>query len=105
MEDVIKDERTIVVENASYRLGYIILLFGVLLDVLLRGLVRRGTLPDPMSLVADNWDLLGLAIVSSGVATAYQGVHRTLGHIRGRRILLTMVAAAAASVLLGWLLH
>jgi hypothetical protein len=93
------------VENASYRLGYIILLFGVLFDVSLRGMVRRGAVPDPMSLFTGDWDLLSLVVLSGGVTTAYQGVHRILGHVRVRLSFLAMAAAAAAVFFLDWLRH
>jgi len=38
---ILKDERTVAVENASYRWGYLILSYGLLLDVVYRGLVRQ----------------------------------------------------------------
>lgn len=105
MTDVIRDERTVLVENQSYRLAYIILLFGVLIDGSLRSMVDNGRLPDPWGLFTSNWDLLGLAIISSVVGTAYQATHGILGHISIRRIGTTMFAAALFASLLGLLLR
>jgi len=105
MTDVMKDERTIMVENASYRWGYTILVFGVLLDGVIRGMVKRGAIPDPLSIFASNWDLLGLVFVSSAAATVYQMVHGTLGHIRLRRFALSMGLAALGAAILGFFMN
>jgi len=67
-QTVLRDERTEMVENASYRLAYQIMAFGVLIVVAYRGFLFQESL----------WDLLALVILSSGAATLYQGVKRIL---------------------------
>jgi hypothetical protein len=63
-----RDERTLAVENAGYRLVYLLLSFALLADVAYRGLVRRESA----------WDLFGLVIGAGVVATAYQATHRVI---------------------------
>jgi hypothetical protein len=63
-----RDERTLAVENASYRLVYLLLSFALLADVAYRGIVRR----EP------SWDLLGLVVGAGVVATTYQAMHRVV---------------------------
>lgn len=82
-QPVIRDERTIAVENASYRLAYTILSFGAMVIVAWRGFVLKQNL----------WDLLVLVILSSALATAYQAVHR----IFERRVIMAMVVLAVIS--------
>ena len=48
-----RDERTVAVENASYKWAYILLIFALLIDVVYRGMVRQEAA----------WDLLALVIV------------------------------------------
>ena len=38
---VVRDERTVAVEDASYRFAYIFITFALLLDVMYRSLVRQ----------------------------------------------------------------
>ena len=66
--DAVRDERTLTVENASYRWGYLFLAFGILLIVAYRGLVQQ----------VASWDLLALVIVSGIVTSVYQGRYRVL---------------------------
>ena len=66
---MIRDERAIAVENASFRGGFTFLLFALLVDVMYRGLFRNEAA----------WDLLGLVFVSSGFSTVYQARHRIWG--------------------------
>lgn len=63
-----RDERTLTVENASYRWAYLVLSFGLLLDVAYRSFARQESA----------WDLLALVILGGAVATAYQGTHHVL---------------------------
>ena len=56
------DERTVAVENASYRLAYALLSFALLIDVAYRGIVRDEAA----------WDLLALVIVAGGICTIHQ---------------------------------
>jgi len=80
-----KDERTIAVENASYRLAYLVLSFGLLLSTMYRALVRDEA----------SWDLLGLVILGGAVSTFYQHNYRILSR---RWLLLSLAAAVAAAV-------
>ena len=68
-QSVHRDERTVAVENASYKWPYIFLTFALLIDTMYRGLVRNEAA----------WDLLALVIVSSGICTVYQARQKMLG--------------------------
>lgn len=88
-QSVVRDERTVAVENASYRLAYTVLSFGVLVVTAYRGFLGQS-----------GWDLLALVIVSSGIATLYQWKHQLLD----RRILLPALIVALCSGILAALL-
>ena len=62
-----RDERTMSVENASYRFAFLLLSFGVLLSVAYRSFVLQQTA----------WDLMALVIVSGVVASGYQAASRS----------------------------
>jgi hypothetical protein len=79
----IRDERTIAVENASYRWGYLLLAFGILVAVAYRSLLRDES----------NFDLLALVILSGLVTTVYQGAYQVLSR-RWLLIVLTPVLLA-----------
>ena len=89
-QNVLRDERTVAVENASYRLAYTFISFGVLLSVVYRGFVLNQS----------SWDLLALVILSSGVATLYQRAHKILD----RRMLIPAIILAVSSALTAGLL-
>jgi len=82
--NVIRDERTLSVENASYRWGYLFLAFGILLIVAYRGLVKQ----------VASWDLLALVIISGIVTSIYQGRYRVLSG-RWAAVLLGVLIIAA----------
>ena len=86
-DDVVRDERTLSVENASYRWGYLFLAYGVLLIAAYRGLVQR----------VASWELLALVIVSGLVTTLYQGRYRVLS----RRWAAVALGAVILAALLG----
>jgi len=86
-DDVVRDERTLSVENASYRWGYLFLAFGVLLIAVYRGLVQQ----------VASWELLALVIVSGVVTTLYQGRYRVLS----RRWAAVVLGAVILAALLG----
>jgi hypothetical protein len=67
---ILKDERTVAVQNASYRWAYLVLSFGLLLDAAYRGLVHQES----------GWDLLALVILSGLITTLYQGSQKILTH-------------------------
>lgn len=67
-DSVIRDERYVAVENASFRLGYNILAYGLLVLIVIRSMLFDQT----------NWDLFALIILSSFVSTIYQLRHKTI---------------------------
>ncbi len=67
-QSIIRDERYYAVENASYRIGYMIITYGLLLLIIFRSLAYHET----------NWDLFALVIISSIAATIYQIAHKTI---------------------------
>ena len=66
--DVERDERTIAVENAGYRLSYLIVTFGLL------GLTAYRSLAMHQS----SWDLLTLVVLGGIVNATYQGSRRVI---------------------------
>jgi len=85
-----RDERTVAVENASYRWGYLFVSFAVLVSVAYRAFALKQT----------SWDLLALVVIGGLVTTAYQRNQRILTPRWTRLTLLGMgLAAAAAAVL------
>jgi hypothetical protein len=82
---VARDERTLAVENASYRLAYLLMTYGLLAAVAYRA----------FALKQSSWDLMGLVVAGGFVATAYQGFNKVLSR---RWILVTGLTAAAAAV-------
>ncbi len=68
-KSVVRDERTVAVENASYKWACIFIAFALLIDGVYRGLVRNEAA----------WDLLALACVPSLVCTMYQARQKILG--------------------------
>lgn len=85
-DSVLRDERTIATENASYRWAYLVLSFGMLLSTAYRGFVRHET----------SWDLLGLVIAGGVVATVYQGRQRVVSR---RWAAVSLVSAVVAALL------
>jgi hypothetical protein len=92
-DPVVRDERTVAVENASYRLACFILTFGVLLIAGVRGIVLKEAC----------WDLFALVVFSGGAATYYQAKRQTLAPRWWRLaiflVLVGAVAGLAAAVL------
>lgn len=88
-----RDERSVAVEDASYRLAYLVLSYGALALVAYRSFVRGEA----------SWDLIGLVLAGGLVSTGYQARHRVLGQRWVTVTLLSMIAAgvvaAAAAVL------
>jgi hypothetical protein len=63
-----RDERTVSVENASYRWAYAFLSYTLLLDVIYRSLFRH----------EGAWDLMALVIAGGVVCTIYQTHQKVL---------------------------
>jgi hypothetical protein len=94
--EVERDERTVSVENASYRLGYFLLYLGVLWDACYRAYFRH-EMP---------FDLLALAIGSGALCTLYQVRQKALTRGRFRKILvgglIFGVLGAVWALILAW---
>lgn len=80
-----RDERTIAVENASYRWGYRFVTFALLLSIAYRSFALKQT----------SWDLFTIVILGGVVTALYQRNHRILTM---RWVRLTVFAAALAIV-------
>ncbi len=78
-----KDERTTFIENISYKYGYNLIAFALLLDVMYRSFILKEA----------SWDLLGIILVSGFVMAIYQYHQKILGKTWGKTIALTIVIA------------
>jgi hypothetical protein len=83
-----RDERTVSVENASYRWAYLFLSFGLLASAAYRGFARH----------EQAWDLLALVVLSGAVTTLYQGSRQVLSR---RWVMVSVVAVVVALVMSG----
>lgn len=92
-DDTVRDERTLFVENASYRWGYLFLAFGILLVAAYQGLVKQQA----------SWDLLALVIVSGAVTTLYQSRHRVLSGRWAAVVVGVVVLAGLLGALIAFL--
>jgi hypothetical protein len=81
-----RDERTLAVENASYRWAYLLLAYALLIDVMVRGLVRQEAA----------WDLMALVIGSGFAGRLYQAREKIL--TRGWVMKMALVAFVSAVV-------
>ncbi len=84
-----RDERTLAVENTSFRWAYLFMTYGLLAIVAYRA----------FALKESSWDLLALVVASGVLTTGYQGFRRVLT----RRwvvtaVVATLVAAAVAAL-------
>ena len=84
-----RDERTVAVENASYRWAYGVLTYALLVDVMYRGLFRHEAA----------WDLMALVIVGGAICTVYQARQKTLGHGWVMKAVLGAVIAAVIAAI------
>lgn len=82
---VVRDERTVAVENASYRFACSFMAFSLLLDVIYRSLVRQ----------EQPWDLMAIVILGGAVSAGYQWRHKIL---TGRSIKLVFITFGASFV-------
>jgi len=87
-EPILRDERYYAVENASYKIGFMILTYGLFAVIIFRSFVFHES----------NWDLFALIIVASLAATIYQGVHKVLPY-SWKKLILYMLAVAALSAI------
>lgn len=88
-QTVQRDERTVAVENASYRWAYGLLVYALLVDVMCRAWFRHEAA----------WDLMAMVIVGGVVASVYQARQRILaqGWVM-KVVLLSCVAAVVAAL-------
>lgn len=82
--EVMRDERTVAVEHASFRLAYLCLSYGLLAAVAYRSAVRN----------EQPWDLLALVVLGGVVSAGYQAANRALNR-RWAVITATTVLVAA----------
>jgi hypothetical protein len=88
--DIQRDERTVATENASYRWGFLVLSFGLLLATAYRSFARGEA----------SWDLIALVIIAGGVTTAFQAARRVLTR---RWMLVSIATMLTAALLAGFL--
>jgi 1,4-dihydroxy-2-naphthoate octaprenyltransferase len=85
-KSISRDERTVVVENASYRIAYLVMSFGLLASVAYRSFVLQQS----------SWDLLALVILGGAAASMYQGSNKALSR---RWIMITIATFVIAGIL------
>ena len=85
-ETVQRDERTVAVENASYRAAYALVTFALLLDMAYRGAFRNEAA----------WDLMALVVAGGAVCSIHQARQNTLA--RGWPMKVALVACVAAVI-------
>lgn len=89
---IMRDERTVTVENASYRLAYLLISYGLLGSVMYRAFVTHEA----------TWDLMALVIVGGVIASLYQARQGVLSRrwtmITGASVLIAAVIALALLV-------
>ena len=83
-QTIIRDERTITVENSSYRWGYLLVSFGLLVAVAYRSFIWRQS----------SWDLLALVVLGGLVTTLYQWTH---GILSRHWVIVTIAAGVTAA--------
>ncbi len=84
--DVQRDERTVFVENTSYKRAYFLLSYGLLVVVAYRAFFFRQA----------TWDLMGLAVAGGILSLAYQSRHDL--PLARKNALLALVTAVLAAV-------
>ena len=81
-QPIVRDERYFAVENASFRIGYLILAFGSMVLIILRSILFQQS----------NWDFFVLIIISSLAATIYQVRNKIIS--MSRKWVYIMIASA-----------
>lgn len=89
-KEVQKDERTMVVENASYNLAYKFLGFAILFDVAYRAYIKG----------EDSWDLLAVLILSGFLTTAYQIRNKIVNRSWAKAFIITVTIASLIAFIL-----
>jgi hypothetical protein len=89
-QSVKRDERTVAVENASYRWAYGLLTYALLVDVMCRAWFRHEAA----------WDLMALVIVAGIGTSVYQARQRILTRGWVMKVVLAGCVAAVIAALL-----
>lgn len=89
-----RDERTVLVENASFRWAYLVLSFGLLGLTAYRSFVWR----------ENPWDLMALVVLAGAVPAGYQGYHHVLTSRFAMFALVAAVTGALIASLLVWMM-
>ena len=84
-QSIFRDERTIAVENSSYRWSYLLLSFGLLALVAYRSFFWRES----------SWDLMTLVVLGGLVTTLYQWSHNVLSR---RWVFVAIITGLLAAV-------
>ncbi|MHB8126443.1 MAG: hypothetical protein ACYDEJ_12550 [Desulfitobacteriaceae bacterium] len=88
-KDVLRDERTITVENISYSLGYKFIGFALLFDVAYRAFKKGET----------SWDLFAILILSGALTTAYQFRNKIINKSMAKGFILAVTVASIVALL------
>lgn len=90
-----RDERTVAVENASYRWSYLVLSFGILILVAYRSYVKHESA----------WDFFLLVVLGGVVGRVYQGSNRVLSRRWVIDASIVIAVAAVTGALIAWLMR
>lgn len=89
-QPVFRDERTVIVENTSYRLAYVVMSFGLLAIIAYRSLVLQ----------QNSWELLAVILAGGLTAALYQGFKQIITP----RWSIGIVAAGIGAAMLAFIL-
>ena len=87
-----RDERTVAVENASYKWAYIFLGYALLIDVMYRGIFRHEAA----------WDLIALLIVAAAIFEVYQ-VRRKAHSLSRRWVMERVIIVCGGAAVIGFI--
>ena len=87
-----RDERTIAVENASYRWAYLFLSFGLLATIVFRS----------FALHQSSWDLLAIVVLSGVVAAALRRRQRAFTGGAAKSAMLAIIGGVIAATLFAY---
>jgi hypothetical protein len=94
-KNIERDERTLIVENASYKVGFQVLAYGLLVLVIIKSYFFNQS----------SWDLLGLAVFGGFATTAYQAYKKILTRRMVWGLLVLMILSAGVAALVALLLN
>lgn len=87
-----RDERTIAIENATYRWAYLFLSFGLLAIVAFRS----------FALHQSSWDLLGIVVLSGVIATVLRARQHAFTTGGAKAATMAIVAGIIAATMLAY---